>query len=112
MLYKDIVPLLPDRNLRTISVRGHKIMQTKPKIPWSEEEIEYLIELMEEGKVAYINMVPIFNRTYIAIKSQGSLLIRAGKVCRRGSISIDKEWLGLNRADFPDLTDEEFESIS
>lgn len=107
--YKQIVPLLPDRNLRTISVRGHKITDTKSREYWSEEDRDNLKVLVQEN-VDYKDIAYILERTYIAVKTQASLLMKAGELDYRAGSS--RVWKGLRRENFPELTDEEFQSIS
>lgn len=75
MTYQQMVPLLPDRNLRTISVQGAKLCPpSKSPKAWSKEEEEQLIQLRAEG-VPYKEISEIMGRSYSAVKTKGSYII-------------------------------------
>ena len=109
--YKQIVPLLPDRNLRTISVRGASICPTKSLKPWTEEETLKFLDLVAEN-LSYEEIAKVLDRTYIAVKSKGSVCIKEGLMEYREragrTYSPAKE---PERKNFSDLNQDEYNFV-
>jgi hypothetical protein len=85
--YPEMVPHLPDRNLRTIAVQANKLCPSKGHVPWSIEEEELLLKLKEEG-LPYKEISAIIGRSYSAVKTKGSYLL-SGTQSKRDKLEYD-----------------------
>jgi hypothetical protein len=107
MTYPQMVPHLPDRNLRTISVRANKILPpVKSMKAWTQEEEDQLVQLRED-KVPYKEIAEIMGRSYSSVKTKGSALITS-KSPRPASKTYMEE---KKQVAFQELTELEAEFI-
>lgn len=80
LTYKEIVPLLPNRTFRSISVRGSEICPNiKANFRWTEEDEEKLI-VLRQNSIPYDECAKILNRSLSAVKTKGYYLIKAGQL--------------------------------